>query len=113
VPGHVAFLPEPTGITVSVVQVPARRPGGVGAAGRPRGVTCRGRSYNWNRGGVPLDEPERAKKIVRDETRSKKRLRRSRRSPPPTSAGTAPFGLVAGRAPVAAIGHEVFGSTSA
>jgi hypothetical protein len=52
------------------------------------------------------------KKIVRVEPRSKRRLRRSRRSPPPTSADTAPFGLVVGRTPTAAIWHGVLGSTS-
>jgi hypothetical protein len=62
VPGHVAFLPEPAGVVVSVARVPARRPGGVGAAGRPRGVTCHSRSCSWSRGGVPSDEPESAKK---------------------------------------------------
>jgi hypothetical protein len=55
-----------------------------------------------------LDEPERAKKIIMDETRS----RRSRRSPPLTSAGAAPFSLVAGWTPVAAVGHGALGSTS-
>jgi hypothetical protein len=35
-----------------------------------------------------------------------------RRSPPPTSVGTAPFGLVVGRTPVAAVCHSVLGSTS-
>jgi hypothetical protein len=33
VPGHVAFLQEPAGVTVSIARVPARRPGGVGSAG--------------------------------------------------------------------------------
>jgi hypothetical protein len=36
VPGHVAFLPEPAGVAVSVVRVPAGRPGGVGATRRPK-----------------------------------------------------------------------------
>jgi hypothetical protein len=39
-------------------------------------------------------------------------LRRSHRSPPPASAGTASFGFVIGRTLVAAICHGVPGSTS-
>jgi hypothetical protein len=59
---------------VSVARVPAGRPRGVGTAGRLRGVTHHGRSCSWSRGRVPSDEPESAKKIVRDETRSKRKL---------------------------------------
>jgi hypothetical protein len=111
--GRVTFLLEPAGVAVSIVRVPVRRPGGVGSARWPRGITRRGRSCSWSRSGVPLDEPESAKRIVRDETRSKRRLWRSRWSPPPTSASAASFSLVAGRAPIATVGHEVLGSTSA
>jgi hypothetical protein len=41
-----------------------------------------------------------------------KEPRRNQRSPPPASAGAAPFGLVAGPTPVAVAYHGVFGSTS-
>jgi hypothetical protein len=41
-----------------------------------------------------------------------KEPRRNQRSPPPASAGTASFGLVAGQMHVAAACHGAFGSTS-
>jgi hypothetical protein len=105
----VVFFLESAGNAVRIARVPTRRPGRVRAARRPRGVTHHGRSCSWSRGRVPLDEPENAKKIVGDEIRSKRRLWRSRRSPPLASVGTAPFGLVVGRTPVAAFCHGVLG----
>jgi hypothetical protein len=44
--------------------------------------------------------------------RDLKEPRRNQRSPPPTSTNAAPFGLVTGRAPVAAVCHGAFESTS-
>jgi hypothetical protein len=74
VPGCISFLLESVGVAIIIARVPTRSPGRVGAAGRPRGVTRPGWSCGWSRGGIPLDEPESAKEIVRDETRSKRRL---------------------------------------
>jgi hypothetical protein len=65
VPSCVAFLLESAGIAVRIVRVPTRRPGGVGAVRRPRGVTRHSRSCSWNRGGIPSDKLESTKEIVR------------------------------------------------
>jgi hypothetical protein len=74
VPGCVTFLLESVGVTVRIAGVPTRRPGRVGAARRPRGVTRHGRSCSWSRGGIQLDERESIKKVVRGETKSKRML---------------------------------------
>jgi hypothetical protein len=108
----VAFILESAGVAVGIAQVSAGRTGGVRAARRPRRIARHGRSCSWSGGRIPPDEPENTKNIVRDEKGFKRGLCRSRRSPPPTSAGTAPFGLVVGRTHVAAVFHGVLGSTS-
>jgi hypothetical protein len=46
----------------------------VGMARRSQGIARHGRSCSWSRGRVPSDEPENAKRIVTDETISKRRL---------------------------------------
>jgi hypothetical protein len=78
--GCVAFRFESAGIAIVVA-----RAGGVG---RPRRIARHGRSCGWSKGRIPLDELENTKKIVRDKRGSKRGLRRSRRSSPPTSTGT-------------------------
>jgi hypothetical protein len=72
--GCVAFLLEFAGVAVRIAGVPTRRPGRVGAAGRPRGVTRHGLSCSWSRCRIPSDEPGSIKKIIRGETKSKRRL---------------------------------------
>jgi hypothetical protein len=87
------------------------RAGRVGAARRSRRVAHHGWGCGWSRGRIPLDEPENTKRssgIKRD----LKEPRRNQRSPPPASAGTAPFGLIIGPTPVAAVCHGVLGSTT-
>jgi hypothetical protein len=55
-------------------------------------------------------ETQRRSSRIKDDL--KRGLQRGQRSSPPTSASTAPFGLVAGPAPVASACHGAFGSTS-
>jgi hypothetical protein len=59
-PGFVALRLEPAGVAVTVA-----RDGGRRIAIRPRGVF-------WRRNGVPLDEPENMKRIVRNKRKSGK-----------------------------------------
>jgi hypothetical protein len=47
------------------------RAGGVGTAGRSRGIVRHSRSCGWSRSRIPPDEPEDTKKIIRDEKGSK------------------------------------------
>jgi hypothetical protein len=106
VPGFITLRLEPAGGAIILA-----RAGRVGVARRSRGIARHGRSCGRYRGRIPLDEPENTKRIVRNKMGSKE-PRRNQRSPPPASAGVAPFGLVAGRVPVAATCHGAFGSTS-
>jgi hypothetical protein len=65
--GFVALRLEPTGIAVTVAQAGGRR-----IVVRPRGVVWHGRSRGRRRSGVPLDEPENTKRIVRNKMKSGK-----------------------------------------
>jgi hypothetical protein len=87
------------------------RAGRVGAARRSRRIACHSRGRGRCRGRIPLDESENTKRVVRNRKGSKE-PRRNQRSPPPVSAGAAPFGLITGPAPIAAACHGAFGSTS-
>jgi hypothetical protein len=71
VPGGVTFLHESTGVAVRIALVPAGRPGGVRAAGRPEaslamaGVVAGARAgFHWT--------SLKMQRIVNDETRSKR-----------------------------------------
>jgi hypothetical protein len=70
-PSFIMLRLEPAGVSIGVA-----RAGGVGIAGRPRGVAWHGRSRDRHRSGVPLDEPGNTKRIVRNKRKSIKSVRK-------------------------------------